>query len=276
MPDGIRWRYRRQISLRGLLVLCTFLGVVVALVSNFVTKGLKQAEIVAWVEGTNGTIEYGETLLPSLICHFVKDETFCRRIVGIEFGRSPSRRLEPLLQLEGLRRLAVYEIDDDDLRVVSRMSGLEEIWIRKGRVSDISPLNKLEALSVLYLESADLSEYHPIAGIANLRELRVVINDHSDVSWVSNSTKLEILALGGADLGDLSQIQGLVNLRQLHLYYTRVSDIMSLANLPELQLVHLERCTVTLEDVDELREALPSVDIFLVNPLSKMERLSWP
>jgi Leucine-rich repeat (LRR) protein len=139
----------------------------------------------------------------------------------------------PLAEMP-LRKLLVRETSVSDLSFLRASlcgSTIEELWLWRTKVADLSPIAQCAALKMLDLHSTPVMDLAPLRGL-NLRELR----------------------LGSTRVSDLSPLVGMP-LEKLYLEKTDVTDIAPLLTCPTLEYIVLP---AGAQNVTALR-ALPNL-----------------
>lgn len=120
-------------------------------------------------------------------------------------------------------------IDYLDPCIFPHLTGVKDLFLGPGKLSDISLLSKM----------------------TRLESLRATANQVSDISVLANLKLLDRLDLANTAVSDVTPLAKLENLTELQLDGSRVSDISPLANLPKLERLTLNRTPV--KDVRPLK-----------------------
>ncbi len=102
---------------------------------------------------------------------------------------------------------------------------MEELYLSRNQVSDISPLQGLVNLEELDLIDNEVSDLSPLQALVNLKELDLSYNQVSDLSSLQAIANLNSLHLRGNQVSDISPLQALVNLKELDLRFNEVKKI---------------------------------------------------
>lgn len=102
------------------------------------------------------------------------------------------------------------------------LTGVKDLFLGPGKLSDLSPLKKL----------------------SRLESLRATANQVSDISVLADLKLLDRLDLANTAVSDVRPLAELENLTELQLDGSRVSDISPLSNLPKLERLTLNRTAV--------------------------------
>ena len=117
----------------------------------------------------------------------------------------------------------------------------------------------------------------PLADIQNLSELDLGNTQITEagLKHISKANSLTKLSLANTAIDDagMKQIEGLTNLMSINLYNTKVTDagLAILKNMKFLRKVYAWQSGVTEQGADELKKALPHVDVNLGFKLAKAE-----
>lgn len=120
-------------------------------------------------------------------------------------------------------------VDYLDPCIFPYLTGVKDLFLGPGKLSDLTPLRKL----------------------TRLESLRATANLVSDISVLADLKLLDRLDLANTAVSDVSPLAKLENLTELQLDGSRVSDISPLANLPKLERLTLNRTAV--KDVRPLK-----------------------
>ncbi len=150
-------------------------------------------------------------------------------------------------QLQHLKKIRIGGGDAEknwaisDVEIVSNLSKLEEVNLRKNSISDISPIGKLKSLQFLNLEDNSISDISSIGKLLELHDLNLAENKISDITPLQNLQNLQILDLSkNIEIKDFGIIGELKNLELLILIINGISDISFLENLVGLKYLNLE------------------------------------
>ena len=166
-----------------------------------------------------------------------------------------------LEEMTTLTTLRASNRDIKNLKGIEHAINLEELWISKNPISDLSPLIGLTNLIGLGAWETSIEDLSPLAGLTKLRWLdfgRTPISNLSaladlttlkklefyacgikDISPLAKLTGLTELRLGGNRLSDASPVVGLINLEILDIHHGALSDLSPLVGLTNLQELNL-------------------------------------
>jgi len=115
---------------------------------------------------------------------------------------------------------------------------------------------------ILDLSQNQISDLTPLQSLTELEQLGLGGNLISDVTPLQSLTSLYELNLYSNQIDDLAPFQSMTNLKILELSKNRIIDITTLESLSKLQKLWLNDNPLTYEQIDELREALPSCIVY--------------
>ena len=181
-------------------------------------------------------------------------------------SRPPLTDISPLVRLEGLMRVEIYQCDIRDLSPLTEIPTLESITVSGGSEllpCDFTPLKKLSGLSLHYdccnvpkltglpLKTASLSRIESLEGLAGLGQLTWLnLHDNPELGNLAPLAfcpALENLSAVDTAVRDLSPLRGHPALKEIVLSGTPVTDVSPLATIPTLDIVWLYGTAV--EDV---------------------------
>jgi hypothetical protein len=160
---------------------------------------------------------------------------------------------------------------DDDLAVMSKLSGLQTLALDRTRITDtgLAHLKKLTRLTYLRLDNTEVTDagLAHLAGLNQLQWLELVNTKVTDagLAHLEGLTELISLELGNSTVTDagLAHLEGLTKLRALELANTPVTDVglTHLKGLTKLEWLGLRTTSVTDGGVAKLKETLPALKI---------------
>ena len=115
----------------------------------------------------------------------------------------------------GHQSLASQQLSD--LRPLTGLKGLHELWLQGNLIKELSPLAELAELKTLWLDGNQFADLRPLASLGSLREL----------------------SLGGNQISNLATLNPPPQLQSLHLPNNRITSLESLASFPRLQTLDL-------------------------------------
>ena len=156
-----------------------------------------------------------------------------------------------------VRRVSLNHKFDQSLRPLAVLKNLEGLSLGDTEVSDLSPLAEVKSLESLRLRiPPQVSDLSPWDRGRDRYRAQV-----SDLSPLAELKSLRTLDLRMTYVRDLSPLAELKNLKTLDLGKTRVSDLSPLTELKNLKTLVLLGKQVSDEQVQELKQALPNLEI---------------
>ncbi|HBA46207.1 MAG TPA: hypothetical protein DCZ91_00075 [Lachnospiraceae bacterium] len=213
---------------------------------------------------------------PGTVCRTCihNDRMYCFHYFA-DRSRPPLTDISPLVRLEGLMRVEIYQCDIHDLSPLSEIPSLDSITVSGGSEllpCDFISLKHLRSLNLHYgrcsmprltglpLRTASLSTVDSLEGLAGLEQLaRLDLHgnpDLCDLSPLASCPGLTALSAVDTSVSDLSPLAGHPGLKEIVLSGTPVKDVSPLAAIPALEMVWLYGTEV--EDVSCLA-ALPGL-----------------
>lgn len=143
-----------------------------------------------------------------------------------------------------LRRLSLrHNVNDgiriSDIRLLERMTLLEELELRDNHIEDLSSLSRLTNLEILDLQENRISNIEPLSELANLQELDLRLNNIEDLGQLSNLSMLEVLDLRENNFKDIEALTELSELKSLNLRDNDIDSIDPLKNLVNLEYLNI-------------------------------------
>lgn len=170
-----------------------------------------------------------------------------------------------------------------NLGPLKKLTNLQTLWITDSQVSNFKSLKGLTKLQDLSLYGTDISDCEPIKRLTKLRELCLEWTQVSDLKPLKELTKLQILKLRYTLVSDLEPLKELKSLNSL--YISDYSDIRkfppNLINSLNNSLIKtnptkfrninkFQNININDEQIEELKKALPGVDIIRESPFTLM------
>jgi Leucine-rich repeat (LRR) protein len=129
------------------------------------------------------------------------------------------------------------------------------------KVSDLTPIKELKNLQELYLVKGEVSDLTPrVKGLNGLQGLNLNWTS-ADLTPIKELKNLRVLYLLNTKVSDVTPIKELKWLNGLDLSGTAVSDLTPLKELNKLQVLWLSGTAVSNEQLAELEKALPKLKI---------------
>ena len=96
-----------------------------------------------------------------------------------------------------------------------------------GKITDGDMMN----IEELYIQKSDITDISGIERCVNLKILDLSFNDISDISMISGLINLENLEMSSNKISDITALHELVNLKRVIINATQVKDISALSKL---------------------------------------------
>jgi len=204
-------------------------------------------------------------------------------IVGCQ--QSPPRKPRPIEasiseQIETVRngtrssiRLLETQVEDDELAQLADLSGLEELIVDHGVVTDeglqsIASLTKLRHVRLRKSPITDTGLAH-LAQIPSLRVINIPHGEFTDegIRLLKSLPSLEQLRLSSPNVSDksLAAMIEFPNLRRLHLIDVNITDagLLHVTQMEKLESFYLDGASVSHEAIVGLFDARPDLHIHL-------------
>ena len=262
--------------------------IVVCLVSAAIPIWLKplRTQHAAAVEierlGGNAFECHGPAYRDDLECRYPKwlQSAFGREMFQtINYASLTGRHVrdKDLCHLRSLPRLEILTIEnchitDDGIANLKQLDLLQSLRIENVPITDqsLKHIACLPKLSYLSLESTNITDdgIADLCRIATLRHLNLshtAITDRA-VAMLASCASIESLSLNGTRITDegLRALQELKELDEISLDDTAVTDLglTHLKNCKVLRRIHLDGAKITDSGAEQLKKALPGIDMF--------------
>lgn len=136
-------------------------------------------------------------------------------------------------------------LDYLDPCVFPHLTGVKDLFLGPGKLSDISALKKLTRLESLRATANQVSDITPLAELKLLDRLDLANTLVSDVSALAGLKNLTELQLDGSKVSDITPLSGLPKLERLTLNRTAVKDIRPLKLVTTLKSLNVSGSAVT-------------------------------
>jgi len=169
-------------------------------------------------------------------------------LAGLILVSANGVQIHDLAGLEACKKLTFLYLPDApvaNLTPISKLTTLEAVTIRGGKIQDLTPLAGLGNLQYLDLSGNQVSDLRPLAGLKNLHDLNLSDNKISDLSPLRNLPALEQLHLAGNQVSDLGPLAGIKSLWLLDIKRNLVTDLSPLAGLTTWRYLYLDQNRIT-------------------------------
>ncbi|AIS60784.1 leucine-rich repeat domain-containing protein [Listeria ivanovii] len=125
------------------------------------------------------------------------------------------------------------DLSIESLEGIQYLNCLEQLYLSRNQISDLSPLKDLKNLVILCLDENKLKN---LEGISSTKLVRLLVdgNEITDVSPLAKLTQLEILSISKNKLSNIDPLAELTKLRVLDLESNKVSDLSAIGKLKKL------------------------------------------
>ena len=283
-PVSRRWRRYLRFSVRGLIVLVLVIG---AGLGWTVRQAHVQRDAVAAIKSAGGSVKYdwewrdgkpisgGEPWPSRWLASLIGIDYFGHVIeVNVSLAGKSDEVILQVARLDRLQHLDFHypAVGDVELAHLKRLTNLKWLDLSASPVTDaelsyLKGLNNLSGLALSGTQVTDAGLVH-LTGLTNLNylDLEGLQVTSTGLEHLKGLTKLNYLHLAGTLVDDagLVHLKGLTALSRLNLSDTQVTDagLAQLNGLANLTVLELEDTQVTGASVNELKQALPSLDIW--------------
>ncbi|WP_312370284.1 protein kinase domain-containing protein [Lachnoclostridium sp.] len=164
----------------------------------------------------------------------------CEALTSLSVAFNDLSSLDPLRDSINLTYLNVQKNIIENLDGIEKLSNLVCFNASDNLIHDITVLKELINLNILHLSNNQIENITPLKDLLGLTEL------YMD---------------GNRDLIDIAVLKNLEQLQILILSNTGILDITSLFGLENLILLDLSNTNVSIEDVEKIKEKLPTCQI---------------
>jgi beta-lactamase regulating signal transducer with metallopeptidase domain len=184
------------------------------------------------------------------------------KLQSLNISYSKTSDISALAGLTQLEELNLNGTAVSDIRALAKLTNLKKLTLNGTAVSDISPLANLTNLETLELGSTNISDIRVLTRLTKLRTLSLKdCKNIVDIGPLANLTILKSLDLSYMPIGDINALAKLKMLRMLNLCGTNVADISLLAQFSKLSELHIDPFRFSNEQIENLRNALPNLNI---------------
>ncbi len=196
------------------------------------------------------------------------------------------KNIEVVSGLKNLRELEISGMDKDiPLSILSEITSIKTLKIEGKNISNLASLKSLSNLESLYIISKSIYDANIFADFTNLKSLSLYDLNIKDISPLIKLTNLESLSLNNLPIEDLTLLNKFENLKSLTLTHIKISDISPidelqnlntlvlggldvkdikpLISLKNLRQLDLWRQSISEDQIVELKNALPNLEIIL-------------
>lgn len=144
-------------------------------------------------------------------------------------------------ELGSLRSLNLSQIalDELDICLFHYMTGLKELFLGRGKISDLGPIAGATRLESLRVSLNPIVDLRPLEKMVHMDRLDLAHTEITDLSPLSGMTKLTELALNDTPIEDLSALSQMTAMETLSLQRTKVKDVSALKNMSSLKFIYV-------------------------------------
>lgn len=144
--------------------------------------------------------------------------------------------------------LTDQKLNKSDLKKLSSLNNLEELYIFNAEISDISFLCEMDNLQKLFIGgriSTNITDWSPLQSCKSLKYLRVWDTDFEDLHYIKDLRNLEILDMcEGNNVSNIEDIVSLSNLKEIYLESGKLTDISSIEQLEQIERIYIYSSSV--------------------------------
>jgi len=137
--------------------------------------------------------------------------------------------IENIKNFPELKRLDIWSNDIKDIRLLSRLTKLEELSINN--IVNTQAISKLTKLKSLILYETGIKKIHFLSNLTELEELDLSANAISNIQPISELTKLKTLDIENNKIKNISPLKNLKHLKSIDLSGNPINDIAPLLDL---------------------------------------------
>lgn len=192
-------------------------------------------------------------LVPYLTCCKQIDMENCR--VSNEQMAALREELSPDIKVVWLIRCDRYEARTDSI-MIKFSTGKPMLTD-----DDVKALKYCNEVRYLDLGHNRLRRMEFLAYMPDLEVCIIAVNSVVDISGVENCKKLEYCEFLSGIISDISPLAECTELKHLNIAYNHISDITPLYRLTKLERLWISRNPIPEEQIEHIRELLPSCEI---------------
>ena len=174
-----------------------------------------------------------------------------------------AKSYEDLAYLPYLKKLTVKASEDIELKVLSKLTQLEDLSLTGCRRNDeeMAAIGALTTLKHLTLSSCGISTVNPLADLKGLTRLDISNNTVRNLAALAKMPDLEVLNLSHNALTDLSALAGLNKLQTLDVSYNSLSSLTPICDTPSLTSLKASNNTINSTADLKTLTALEELDL---------------
>jgi hypothetical protein len=138
---------------------------------------------------------------------------------------------------------------------------IKELYVSNPDVYDISLLSKLTNLEKIIFYNVKVRNLEPITNLRNLKEVQLRKLPASNLEPFRNLKNLKKLQLYEMPVRNIEPLRNLTKLEEIRMYNVDVKNLDAMFNLKNLKVLWLINVPVSQEQVEELKKALPNLQM---------------
>ena len=162
-----------------------------------------------------------------------------------------NEQLKVISKLTKLNELGLRNMDIDDISFLADLDELESLYISDTEVSDLSALSNMTNLKCLVMSSDKIVDLSPLSGLENLEELSLMDNQIINISPLATLKNLRTLDLENNIICDISPLYVLQNLENLDAKNNKLESFSGVTNFESLTELSLSNNKIT--DISAIR-----------------------
>ena len=147
--------------------------------------------------------------------------------------------LSPLCNSKNLKYLKLYNIELNDISILSGLTNLEKLTLNHCNINYINGLAYLKKLKYLSLQNNNLEDISEIQYLNNLKKINLSDNNIHNIYPLYDLTKLKYISLSHNNISDIMPLEYMNNLEILYLLDNPINDIGILDDLEKLNKVYI-------------------------------------
>ena len=235
------------------------------------TNALKELDVRNNAGLTGAKVLDMKDRLPS--CNIIHDEyvtdvtlgnkSFDRASTTVDASYSSVINISALNQFTNLKHLNLSGNGISNFQPLRDLKGLETLELKSTGLSDPSVLVNQTSVTKMNLADNNLNNVYALSSCVALKDLNLSGNKRlTDVVPLGYCTQLEILRLDHTGVTDLSVLPNLTKLHTLYLDGCAIRDFTQLYRCANLRSLYIIDCGITYEQLQALKNALPSCTIY--------------
>ena len=134
---------------------------------------------------------------------------------------------------------------NDDVRNISKLKNLTYLSMGFNSINDLSFLSELTSLEQLYIERCYITDISPLANLKKLKSLSIYRNNVADISVLAELPELARLDIQYNKVRDISPLANIDGLTEIYLSRIGITDISALCSHPDLKRIILDDNEIT-------------------------------